>query len=87
MIGIITGGSEPPEYTSAVVEFLEACEQHEIRALTLVALCDDEETSDVVGTWSAGPHELSQASGILAMHAAFRYMDANRGEEDEGEYP
>lgn len=85
MISIVTTGNEPPEYVAAVAEFLEALEQHDVRALMLVALCNDEDTNDVVGAWDAGPNEMSQAAGILSMHAAFRYMQVNTEEEEEGE--
>ena len=85
MVNIITTGAEPPAYISAVSEFLEACEKHQVRAVALVALCDDEDTADLVAAQGCGPHELSQASGILAMHAAFKYMEVNREEEEYDE--
>ena len=76
---------EVKPYFGTVEEFLRLLQEHEITSICLVALCADEDTHDVVATWQAGPFETASAAGILQLHAALKYNEMNRGEEDEEE--
>lgn len=74
---------ETRPYFEAVEEFLRMIQEHQVTSLCMVALCADEDTHDVVGRWNAGPFEMSAAGGVLQLHAALAYSDANRGKDDE----
>ena len=77
---------EEKPYFEAVENFLRELQHHDVKSLQLVALCNDPDTFDVIGTWGSGPNELASAAGLLQMHASLKYTRENEDyNEDAGD--
>ena len=74
---------EEKPYFEAVENFLRELQHHDVKSLQLVALCNDPDTFDVIGTWGSGPNELASAAGLLQMHASLKYTKENEGYDDD----
>lgn len=75
-------------YYATIERFMKSTEDLHVTAVALIALSDEEGVFDVVSTYNAGPHELAACAGILQMHAAHAFEEANGSvyeayEEDE----
>ena len=76
---------EPRDYWEAVEEFLKELQRYRVRSLAMVALTNDPAAHDVTSVWGAGPFELSDAAGVLQLHAGYMFQRANEDEDDEDE--
>ena len=74
---------EEKPYFEAVENFLRELQHHDVKSLQLVALCNDPDTFDVIGTWGSGPNELASAAGLLQMHASLKYTRENEDDDDD----
>lgn len=78
--------NKPKAYNEAVINFLNDLEGEKVKSLVMVALCDDEETHDVVCTWKAGPIETMTVAGVLQLHAGLMYNNINSEVDDDEDY-
>ncbi len=76
---------EPRDYWEMVEELLRDLQERKVRSLIAVALIDDENIHDVLSVWGAGPYELSDAAGILQLHAGLLFNQINGSEDEEDE--
>lgn len=74
---------EEKPYFEAVENFLRELQHHDVKSLQLVALCNDPDTFDVIGTWGSGPNELASAAGLLQMHASLKYTRENEDYDED----
>lgn len=78
-------GEDNREYFGMVDEFLRMIHQLKVRSVCMVALIDSDDTFDVVSCFGAGPMEIAASAGILQMHAAHKYEEVNREEDNDAE--
>jgi hypothetical protein len=69
-------------YYEAIEGFMRELSSLDVSSLCMVALTRDPDVYDVVSCFGAGPHEIAACAGILQMHAAYKYGEVNRPNEE-----
>lgn len=70
-------------YFEAFEDALRNMQDHEIRAVCIVALCDDDDIHNITSNWNAGPYEMAEAANVLQLDASLKFIKANRDELEE----
>ena len=76
---------ETRDYFEAVEEFLKQIHPLKVKSVCMVALIESDDTFDVVSCFGAGPMEMAASAGVLQMHAAYKYTEINREDDDDDE--